>query len=1130
MDSVAITDNGNMYAAIEFYKAANKEGIKPIIGMDAYVAPNGMHERRGRVDAKPYRLTLLVENMEGYKNLMELSSQGFLEGFYYKPRIDKELLAKHTKGLIALSGGLKGEIPSVFHDSGEGPCKEVIKEYVEMFGKDNFFIELVDHPEAPEQVAMNEQLIKIAKEMDVPVVATKNIFYLDKEDREAWKILNCVRDGKTIEDFDRYQQVEYDLSFVSPDYMEEQFKHLPEAIENTRKIADRCNLELELDTWNFPPVDLPDGYDADTYLKKLVYERVADKVPEVNDEVKERIEYELDIIKIKGFSSYFLSVSDYTKWARDNKVVTTTRGSAAGSLVSYIMGISSLNPLVYKLPFERFLNPERPSAPDVDADFADNQRDKVLGYVTEKYGVDSVAQICTFGKMLARGSVRDAGRGLGLPYSFCDTVAKLIPMGSQGFPMTISIALEQVEELRKMQNEDPQARRLLDLSQKIEGCARHVSVHAAGVVIAPQKLIDYTPLQRDNKEGKIITQYEMHSVESAGLIKMDFLGIRNLSILGDSIKLVKAVKGDDIDINNIPLDDPKTFKLLAKGNTMGVFQLSGDGMTRYLVELKPTRIQDIMAMVALYRPGPMESIPEYIRRKFNPKLVSYLDPRMEDILDQSFGIVTYQDDVMLIAIKMAGFSWLEADKLRKAMGKKIPELMAEQKKKLLKGLAAHGLEKKKIQQLWKLIEPFAAYGFNKAHACSYGMVAYQTAYMKANYPAEYMAALMTAESANADKIADAVSECERMGISVLPPDVNESLSNFTYIDDKTIRFGLLAIKNLGEEIIDTIINERKDNGQFVDLANFAKRIKSRNFNKKSLDALIKTGATDRFGERNQLLQNMERILLFNKHIQREIESNQGSLFDLTPDLAKHSLSLRESDPATKKEKLAWEKELLGLYVSDHPYSDYEKSIGKYLTPCNKLDEISDGKFVKIGGVIADVRQIFTKKNDPMAFVKMEDTTGHVDLVVFPKTFKEFQEIIKEDQLISISGKVSKKDGETNIICNSIVVLSDETLEEITSMLASGMWVADNWSQSSSPANGQGFEDRSLSIKLSDKPDQEIVELLRDIFTRNPGMCQVYLVVSSAGGEQRVETDFRVENSSEVIEQIESIVGEGNVVF
>ncbi|MBU0646317.1 DNA polymerase III subunit alpha [Patescibacteria group bacterium] len=1147
--AVALTDNGTMYGAIEFYKKAKDLGIKPIIGVDFYMAKDGRHQKRARIDTKPNRLVLLAETNEGYLNLLKLSSIGFLEGFYYKPRIDKELLRQYHEGLICLSGGYLGEIDEYLRVGNKDAAVKAIEEHVEIFGKDNFFLELVDRPEIAEQETVNAQLIDLGERLGVPVVATKNTNYLKPSDVEAWKILNCIKGGKTLEAFDRMNQYEHDASMVTPEYMEKRFAETPQAIENTRLIANRCQVELELGKWNFPVFDIPAGTTFREVLTKRAYEMAAKKFPAVTDKIKGRLDYELEIIDQKGFCPYFLIVSDFLQWSRDNGIVTTTRGSAAGSLVSYVIGISGVDPLRYKLPFERFLNPERPSAPDVDADFADNRRDEVLEYMRHKYGTDKVAQICTFGTMLARGSVRDVGRALGQPYEFCDKIAKLVPMGSQGFPMTLKRALAEEPELKKLYDTNAQVRRVIDLARQIEGCGRHVSIHAAGTVVSPSSLTDYTPIQIDTREGKVITQYEMKSVEAAGLIKFDFLGIRNLSILGDAIKLVKITKNAVIDLLEIPVDDAKTFDLLAHGNTMGVFQLGGDGMTKYLMELKPQRVEDIMAMVALYRPGPIESIPEYIQRRFDPSKVKFMDPRMEEFLDQSYGLLVYQDDVMLTAIHLAGYSWLEADKLRKAMGKKIPEEMAIQKEKLLKGFVDHGLSKTQAHDLWKLIEPFAAYGFNKAHAASYGMIAYYTAYMKANFPAEYMASIMTAESADLEKIAAAVHECQRMAIAVLPPDINESLKNFTYIDDQNIRFGLLAIKNLGEEVIESMIAERQAQGPYQDLADFVGRVNHRAFNKKSLEALIKAGALDNFGERNQLLQNLDRILVFAKQTQKDQEQNQSSLFDASPDMMNKKISLREVPPAAKRDRLAWEKELLGLYVSGHPYSALKEAFKDYLTPLAKIYDLPDGQFVKVGGIVTFAKTIMTRKGDPMAFVGLDDIDGAAELIVFPRTFKEYQDWFADDQLLLVSAKVSKREGEeAKLLANSVIGASEAELGELVSMLKSGMWITESEGsarvrQSSEPEKTEalpqfqtrgsapppkGLANKNLCITLPARPGPELVEELRDIFQSAPGLDRVCLIVESGGQKRRIETDYTVAVSEGLTEEVAAVVGRQNV--
>ncbi len=1162
MDALALTDNGALYGAVEFFQKAKEAEIKPIIGMDAYIAKDGRHQKRHRIDTKSNRLVLLAETNEGYKNLLQLSSVGFLEGFYYKPRVDHEILRQFSKGLIALSGGHQGEIEEQLKNGNKDEARRLLDVYLDIFGPENFFLELVDRPEIPEQVAVNAQFVSWSKELGVPVVATKNAFYLQPTDVEAWKILSCIKGGKTLEDFERLQQYEYDASLVAPAYMEERFKDVPEAIENTRRIADRCNVELKLGDWNFADYRIPEGKTFLEVLRERAYAEIVGKVPEVTQEVRDRIDYELSVIEKKGFAPYFLIVSDYIEWARKNGIVTTTRGSAAGSLVGYAIGISTVDPLRYRLPFERFLNPERPSAPDVDADFADNRRDEVLEYVRGKYGHDKVAQICTFGTMLARGSVRDVARALGFPLDFADKIAKMVPMGSQGFPMTLERAVNETPDLKKLYDTEANVRRVIDTARQIEGCARHVSIHAAGTVISPTALTDFTPLQIDTREGKTITQYEMKSVEAAGLLKMDFLGIRNLSILGDAIKLVKQTKNADVVLEEIPVDDAKTFELLAKGYTMGTFQLNGDGMTKYLMDLKPERIEDIMVMVALYRPGPIESIPEYIRRKHDPSLVSFLDPRLKDIIEPTYGVIVYQDDVMLIAIHLAGYSWLEADKLRKAMGKKIPEEMAAQKEKLLKGFVANGLSEQKAQELWKLIEPFAAYGFNKAHAASYGMIAYDTAYMKANFPAEYMTALMTAESADLETIALAVHECARMGIEVLPPDVNESDVMFTCVSDTAIRFGLMAIKNLGGDTVEAVVQERKARGPFKDMADFVARLPQKVFNKKAVEALAKAGALDRFAERQQILENMERLLMFNKSVQKEKAQNQTNLFALAPQAAGPSLALKPCAPAPTREKLAWEKELLGLYVSSHPYQEGAERFGPYLAPCAEAANAPDGAFVKCGGLVTFVKEIPTKKGEMMAFIGLQDLKGKIEVIAFPKVWAEFKSVLVPERVVLVSGKMSKRmssrggdeEGgagaalDVKILANSFVAVGEGEEAEVENMLRAGQWVpgatARREEEPARPASAPPMPTFApsapaydapamvhrggVSIALHGRPSQETVERLRDIFQSHAGTERVCFLVEAGGRLRRVETDYRVALGPDVLDQIAAVVGRQNV--
>ncbi len=1130
--AVALTDNGALYGAIEFYQKARDIGVKPILGVDFYVAQESRHLKRAHVDAKPHRLVCLARDNDGYRNLLTLSSTGFLEGFYYKPRIDKELLQAHASGLVVLSGGHLGEIDELLRAGRAQEAEQAVRWYMETFGEGNFYLELVDRPEIAEQEAMNTQLIKLGKRLNVPLVATKNTFYLKPQDVEAWKILNCIKGGKTLEHFERLNQFDFDASMVSGEYMEQRFADVPEAIENTALIAERCQVTLKLGKWNFPQFTIPEGTTFRSVLTDRAFAKLQEKRGrELTTQERWRLEYELEIIDAKGFCPYFLIVSDFLIWSSEHGIVTTTRGSVAGSLVGFSIGISSIDPLLYQLPFERFLNPERPSAPDIDADFADNRRDEVLDYVREKYGHDKVAQICTFGTMMARGSIRDVGRALGFAYGMVDVISKLVPMGAQGFPMTLERALSESPDLKKKYDTDSQVRRMIDLARRIEGCARHVSIHAAGVVISPQTLTAFTPLQIDTREGKVITQYEMKSVEAAGLIKMDFLGIRNLSILGDAVSLVRAIKGVEVVLDEIPVGDEKTFQLLAAGHTMGVFQLGGEGMTKYLMDLKPERVEDIMAMVALYRPGPIESIPEYIRRKHDKSLVHFLDPRMEEFLQKSYGLLVYQDDVMLTAIHLAGYSWLEADKLRKAMGKKIPEEMAQQKVKLIDGFVEHGLQKGQAKELWKLIEPFAAYGFNKAHAASYGMVAYQTAYMKANYPAEYMTALMTAESGDLEKIAEAVKECARLGIEVLPPDLNESRKDFTYISDTQVRFGLLVIKNLGVEVVESMIAERKAHGPFQSLSDFVGRISHRAFNKKSLEALVKAGALDRFGERKQLLENMDRILLHHKQLVQEKATNQQSLFAAPEQGSVQTLVLRDAPHATMREQLAWEKELLGLYVSSHPFEPFQEALKDQVLACADLSGITEEKFVRAGGIVTSVKEITTKKGDLMAFVGLEDTTGSLEIVVFPRVYQDARALITQDAIVLVSGKVSVREGEeTKILANSFLPLEEESLPDMVRMLKDGQWIAPSLrgELAQEQEKPQMLHRGTLSIVLQGKPTQEMVASLREILTSTPGTKPVCLMVESGGRMRRIETDYSVAISEPLVSAIAQLVGRQNV--
>jgi len=1037
MPAIALTDHGNMYGAIEFYKLAKKEGIKPIIGVEAYMTAGNRKDRMTEDGGtkRYYHLILLAKNLEGYKNLMKLVTLANLEGYYYKPRMDKEILKQHSKGIIALSGCLGGELSQTVLKGDMKKADELILEYQNIFGKENYFIEIQCHPSVENDKEVRSSLIALAKKHNIPVVATQDSHYPCSEDHEAHHTLLQINTQGDAKEGAKFEFSNDDFSFMDTKKALEVFKDIPEAVENTAKIADMCNLELELGKWVFPDFKVETGKTYNEKLRELAYAGFKNLGIKETPERIERLEYELKVIKDKGYAPYFLVVGDLLRHAKENGIFTTIRGSVAGSMVTYFLGITKIDPIEYKLPFERFLNPFRPSPPDIDMDYADNRRDEMIEYVKSKYGEDKVAQIGTFGTMMARGAVRDVARALGYPYAIGDRISKMIPMGSQGMPMTIDYAMEIVPELKDAYDKEKDTKKILDLAKKLEGCVRHISVHAAGVVISPLPLVEYVPLQYDPKgENKIITQYDMYNIEEAGLLKFDFLGIRNLAILADAVNLVKRFYNVDIDIERIPLDDKKTFSLLAKGQTEGLFQLNGSGMTRYLKELKPTSIHDINAMVALYRPGPMESIPEYIKRKHNPILVKYLDPRMKKFLGESYGLIVYQDDLLFCAIELAGYNWEEADKFRKAVGKKIPKEMAAQREKFTKGIISNGQTPEFAEKLWKLFEPFQAYGFNKAHAASYGKVAYQTAYMKANYPVEYMAAILTAESGDVEKISVIIEECKNMNIPVLPPHINESYGGFTCLPEekdtiiseknksKKIRFGFYTIKNLGTDISDAIISERKSKGKFKSISDFLDRIKHKNLNKKSMEALIKSGCMDEWEDRGVLLSNLEAMLEYNHETNRQ-DKNQISLFGNLKTEAP-SFKMKSSSIATQAEKLLWEKELLGLYISGHPLDRIREKLESRNINIKKIKEdkennIRNGMQVTLAGIIETVRQVITKNNERMAFLKIADLTDSIEAVAFPSIFKESVDVFVPEKCIAFSGKISLRNGEKSIIIEAV---------------------------------------------------------------------------------------------------------------
>ena len=1035
MDSIALTDHGTMYGTIKFYQQAKAAGIKPIIGVEAYVAAKSRFDKQPSIDRDQYHLVLLAKNDIGYKNLLKLVSLANLEGFYYKPRIDKEILRKYSEGLIALSACLGGEIPSLLLENQNDKAEKIAREYLEIFGEGNFYLELQMHPNIQEQDMVNEKLVKISRKIGIPMVATNDVHYINPDDAEAHEILLCVQTQRTIIEKNRPMSMlsSPDFYLRSQDEMKNLFARYPEAIENSRKIANRCNLEITLGKWILPRFPVPVTETAETYLKKAAYagaiKKFGDLIPE---KVNQRLEYELSIITKKRYSTYFLIVADFVNWAKQNQIfVGPGRGSAAGSLVSYVLGITGIDPFYFNLPFERFLNPERPSPPDIDLDFADDRRDEVIAYVTQKYGADKVAQIITFGTMEARQAIRDTGRALGMPYAQPDRIAKLIPMGFQGSAMTIDKALKMSADLNVAYNTEEETKKLLDLARKLEGVSRHASVHAAGVVIADKPLVEYTPLQKEARGEKIVTQYDMYTVgeDGIGLLKMDFLGLRNLTIIGKTLQLIKQIRGENVNISKIPLDDEETFKLLSKGETTGIFQLESAGMRRYIKDLKPTSVFDLMAMVALYRPGPMGVIPEFIARKHDASKITYPHPLLEKVLANSYGIIAYQDDVLLTAITLAGYSWGEADKLRKAVGKKIISEMKKQEEKFIAGCKKNGVTQEKAAEIFHLIEPFAGYGFNKAHAACYAMIAYWTAYLKSRYSVEFMTAVLSAESRatsgpiKEEKLSMLVEECKRMKIHLLGPDINRSQVDFFIEKDarrnNCIRFGLSAIKNVGSAAIDTILSSRRRDSNFSSLADFCSRVDLSKVNKKIMESLIKSGAFDEFGGRAAQMTALSQIMLEANKQRKNSDSGQIGLFAESANIA--FTALPNVEEFTKTETLHFEKELFGFYLTEHPLTPMFSKIAPRVTHnISDLNTDDVGAVVLVGGVITQVKKIVTKtSNQEMAFARVSDLSGTIEVVVFPRVYALVKKILLSDSVVLVKGKMDEKDGRLMLLANDI---------------------------------------------------------------------------------------------------------------
>lgn len=1126
MDSIALTDHGSMYGVIEFVQSAQKAGIRPVIGMEAYLAPNGREQKRGKIDGNPRHLTLIAQNNQGYKNLMKLSTKAYLEGYYYKPRLDYELLEELGDGLIVLSGCLNGDIPKAINEKRFEDAEKLIEWHINRFGKDNFYFEVQDHPTIAEQGVLNAALIKYSKQYGVGLAATADSHYTHPEDAEAQDVLLCVQTGKTVPDKDRMCMLDEDFSIKSPEEVKEAWKDHPDAVENTQKIAEMCDVTFEFGVNKLPPFPLPKGKTAEVALREDCLEGLKVRYgKDLPSDAKERLDYELDVINKTGFSSYFLIVSDFVNEAKRRGIlVGPGRGSAAGSLVSYLTNITNVDPLKYNLLFERFLNPERVSMPDIDLDFADDRRGEIIDYVREKYGHAHVSQVITFGTMAARAAVRDAGRALAMPYSFCDQVAKAIPQFTN-----FEQALSQAGELKALYDSDPQAKKLIDTAKKLEGVCRHASTHAAAVIITDEPLTEYVPLQLSSTgdgESDTVTQYSMGPVEDLGLLKMDFLGLKNLTIIQNAINIIKDRHDIDIDIDDLPLQDEKAYRLLQEGKTIGVFQLESSGMRRYLKELKPTEFEDIISILALYRPGPMDSIPDFIAAKHGRKKITYLHPILEPILEKTYGVIVTQDQVLQIAREFAGFSYAEADILRKAVGKKIQELLDEQRNKFITGaIEAKGIDEATAGKVWEFVEPFARYGFNRAHAACYAMIAYQTAYLKAIYPAEFICALLISDEGNTDRQAIEIADALSLGIQVLPPDINESVNDATVITDAesgnpAIRFGLGGIKNVGSNAIAALVAEREANGPFEDLFDIFRRVNSKDFNRKSVESLARAGAFDCVAERNHVLENSEKLLDFNRSLHRKRDQGQQNLFGAdSEEIAAPTVQLDAATPAEQDVKLQWEKELLGLYISEHPLTAMREELEELSTPIADIIGARDQADVRVAGVIAKINKIITKSGQPMLFVAIEDLTSKVEVLVFPKTLETTQEIWVDGAKVIVQGKISDKDGETKILLDKAWPLTKENLKELAS------------SRPRVQRTHKQEQRRGLKLHISPTISKEQMETIRDILTRlhsDMGDFPVELIVLRSGAPVVLQTQFRISAFDEATQEISKVLGTQSV--
>ena len=1073
MDAVAITDHGTMFGALTFYEQANNAGIKPIIGCECYLAPRGLKDKTSLDKGGLSHLILLAENREGYRNLCKLCAIAQLEGFYYKPRIDKKVLKHHSKGLIGLSACLHGEIPRLIQDGRIDQADKAALFYLDVFGEGNFFLE-VQNNGIDVQESVNRALLDMSQRLSIPLVASNDCHYLDKADVRAHDVLLCVQTGKTVHETDRLKFGTDQLYLKSKAEMYDAFRDYPGALENSVNIAKRCNLEFDFNSYHFPKFDVSPDHTVDEVFEQMVrdgfkalLQRIKTKNPDIDEKLYvDRIENEINLIKSMGFSGYFLIVADFIRYAKKKGIpVGPGRGSAAGSLVAYSLGITDLDPIEHGLIFERFLNPARKSMPDIDVDFCINGREDVFKYVIEKYGGgDFVAQIITFGKLKTRAVIRDVGRALDIPLNEVDAIAKMVP---DVLNISLDNALEQEPRLKNLAKKKPEVADLISICRVLEGLPRHASTHAAGVVIADRALTEYMPLYK-GKKGEVVTQFDMKCVEKIGLVKFDFLGLRNLTVIANTLELIAAQGGTPPDLSNLDFNDPATYRLLASGETTGVFQLESSGMKDLLVRLKPESFDEIIALVALYRPGPLDSgmVDDFVVRKHGKKKVEYLVPQLEPILKETYGVIVYQEQVMKIAGELANYSMAEADDLRKAMGKKIPEIMAMHRERFMQGAIDNGIPADKAGKIFYFMEKFGGYGFNKSHSAAYAMIAYQTAFLKAHFPVEFVASLLTSEMHSTDGVVKYIAECRSQGIEVLPPDINESDKAFTVIGSK-IRFGLAAVKNVGENAIESIVAARND-GKFSSQFEFCERVDLKKVNKRVIEGLIKCGAFDSTEAfRSRMMASLEDCVDYGQRLQKEKADPQISLFDLKADQFAINLpNMSEIDEWDEKQLLAFEKESLGFYITGHPLSEYEDILEKFAnTNSSTLKEQNDGDAVRIGGMIRSTKIIKTKKGDLMAFVTLEDLHGSVEIIVFSTLYAKVYDLLTDDSSILVRGHLQKDENSVKILADTLIPM--DKAEE-------------TWST-------------SIHFNLDiTRTDKALLEQLKGIFSRYPGSCRGYV--------------------------------------